>query len=116
MVDSISRTKDVRQAGSATARYGSPPAPAQPAVASKPVLPSPGSSQSEDGSPDERGAEQTESTLRLEITEGENGEELIYRFIDARTGEVVREWDAGEFGKLRDYARSRNIHLLDTKV
>ncbi len=57
-----------------------------------------------------------ESGLRLEISEDESGQELVYRFVDARTGEVVREWDAGEFGKLREYARAQNIHLLDTKA
>lgn len=116
MVDTVSTAKNIRQAGSATTRYGSSPAPSQPAIGSKPVLPSSGSGQSGHGDHNERGGEQSESSLRLEITEDENGEELVYRFIDARTGTVVREWDAGEFGKLRDYASSRNIHFVDKKV
>ena len=54
--------------------------------------------------------------LRLEISQDDDGAELIYRFVDAQSGAIVREWPAGEFGKLRDYMRDKKIHLLDKKI
>ncbi len=56
------------------------------------------------------------SGLTLEVSEDGKGQELVYRFLDGRTGEVVGEWSSGELNKLRDYLRARNLHILDKKI
>ena len=61
-------------------------------------------------------AQDASQDLRLEIAEDESGAELVYRFVDAQSGDIIREWNAGEFGKLRDYMRDKKIHLLDKKI
>lgn len=125
MVDTISNAKSIRHPGSKTARPGTPPATSDPAVSAKPVAPvSPapdaGQHDHHDSGERQRGGtppqEQDETGLRLEVSGDESGGEVVYRFVDAQTGAVVREWDAGEFGKLREYMRARKIHLLDKKV
>lgn len=125
MVDTISSAKSIRLAGSATTRYGAPPATSDPSVSDKPVTPV--SAAADAGRDDHDSGAEGESRrefpqegdgagLRLEISEDEGGNEVIYRFVDAQTGDLVREWDAGEFGKLREYMRAKKIHLLDKKV
>jgi len=54
--------------------------------------------------------------LRLEVSEAGDGKALVYRFVDLLSGEVVREYPADQFGKLRDYLHEKKIHLLDTKI
>ena len=125
MVDTISNAKSIRHSGSATTRYGAPPATSDPAVSDKAIAPvsalaDPAQREHEGGS--ERDSQRETSSeldstgLRLEISGDGNGNEVVYRFVDAQTGDLVREWDAGEFGKLRDYLREKKIHLLDKKV
>ena len=125
MVDTISNAKSIRQAGSAMTRYGAPPVASDLASSSKaiaPVSPSGDAGRREDDGRREQDVQRefsldAENTnLRLEISQDESGSELIYRFVDAQTGRLVREWDAEEFGKLRDYVRDKRIHLLDKKV
>ena len=125
MVDTISNAKSIRQTGSATTRYGSPPAASDPVAGSKAVAPISASADAgrrEQDGRGEQGAQREFSPdadnmgLRLEISQDESGSEVIYRFVDARSGTLVREWDAEEFGKLRDYVRDKKIHLLDKKV
>lgn len=124
MVDTISSAKSIRQAGPATSRYGSAPASASSPAATRPVAPVAASGDStgherngepRQDTPREQNSE-TALSLRLEVAEDGSGSERIYRFVDAASGEVVREWPAGEFGKLRDYMLDKKIHLLDKKV
>jgi len=125
MVDTISSAKSIRQAGSATTRYGAPPVTSDSVTGSKAIAPISASGDAgrrDDESRRERDIQREFSqdadntNLRLEISQDASGSELIYRFVDAQTGRLVREWDAGEFGKLRDYVRDKRIHLLDKKV
>ena len=124
MVDTISSTKGIRHAGSATTRYGASPATASPSVSERAVAPVAATGdtnrQDQDGrsehdTPREY-AQDASQDLRLEIAEDESGAELVYRFVDAHSGDIIREWNAGEFGKLRDYMRDKKIHLLDKKI
>lgn len=122
MVDTISNSKAIRQAGSATARYGASPASASTSATDRPVAPiaSTGDATRQDqggqSGQDPSHEHDPAQNLRLEIGEDSNGSELVYRFVDATSGDIVREWPAGEFGKLRDYMRDKKIHLLDKKV
>lgn len=118
MVDTISSAKGIRHAGSP--RYGASPA-SSPAF-DRPVTPATatdGADRHEQGGGEHETPHddaQDNQDLRLEIAEDEGGKELVYRFVDAQTGDVVREWNADEFGKLRDYVRHKKIHLLDKKI
>lgn len=125
MVDTISNAKSIRQTGSATTRYGSPSVSSDPVASSKAVAPISASAdagrreqdgQREQDAQREFSPDADNTGLRLEISQDESGSEVIYRFVDARSGTLVREWDAEEFGKLRDYVRDKKIHLLDKKV
>jgi len=119
MVDAISNAKGIRAAGAS--RYGASPAssPTAEKRAIAPVAPTGAATRrDQDGSGEgsSRDPRQDGQDLRLEIAEDEGGKELVYRFVDALTGDVVREWDAGQFGRLRDYMRDKKIHLLDKKI
>lgn len=123
MVDSVSNAKTIRQAGSATTRYGASPASASNSAAGRPVAPVASSGDAtrqdqDDHNPKNSHDQELDGAqgLRLEIAEEADGRELIYRFVDAISGDVVREWPAGEFGKLRDYMRDKKIRLLDKKI
>ncbi len=54
--------------------------------------------------------------LTLEISEDGGGQQIVYRFLDARTGQVVGEWSTGELDKLREYLQAKNLHILDKKI
>lgn len=126
MVDTISNAKGIRHGASATKRFGAPSVSSPTGAAARPVAPVSAVSDSEHRDPDQqpaqderysgRDTEPQGADLRLEISEDSNGAELLYRFVDAKSGAVVREWPAGEFGKLRDYMRDKKIHLLDKKI
>lgn len=126
MVDTISSANSARQAGSGAIRHGSPSGSSTPAVTSKavePVLASDASTQYEQDHRGERDGqhhpaqrEAVSSALHLQISEDAAGNELVYRFVDTRTGTVVGEWDADQLGKLRDFVRAKNIHIFDKKV
>lgn len=124
MVDTISNAKGIRPAGSATTRYGAPPASSD-TTGTKAVAPV--SASGETAKHDQDGQSEQDAhrdampetdgpDLRLEVREGGDGKELVYCFVDVQTGQIVRKWSAGEFGKLRDYVRDKKIHLLDKKV
>ncbi len=124
MVDTISNAKGIRHTGSATSRYGASsattPAPGHRAVA--PVSEMGGTGHREPGehneqNPHREAAAQAEgSGLRLEVNEAEDGQALVYRFVDLQSGDVVREYAADEFGRMRDYLRDKKIRLLDKKI
>ena len=125
MVDTISNAKGIRHGASATNRFGAPSVSSS-SGAVRHVAPVSPASDSGHHEPDEHGAhderhpghdsEPQGADLRLEISQDNDGAELIYRFVDAQSGAIVREWPAGEFGKLRDYMRDKKIHLLDKKI
>lgn len=126
MVDTIANAKGIRRSGSDTSRYGAPSASSPNTAAARAVSPVAAVAGRDQHDPDEQAghddkhskhsAQPQGSDLRLEIGEDDNGGELVYRFVDAQSGAVVREWAANEFGKLRDYMRDKKIHLLDKKV
>lgn len=126
MVDTISSANGVRQAGAGAARHGSPSGSSSQAATSKavePVAASDAPAQREQNHREERDAprepgqrENAPAGLRLQISEDADGNEIVYRFVDAQTGNVVGEWDADQIGKLRDFVRAKNIHIFDKKV
>lgn len=118
MVDTISSAKGIRQVGSS--RYGASPASSpsdKRAVA--PISETTGAGRhdhdgSEQDAPDDTVLDDRD--LRLEVDTDDAGNHLVYRFVDAHTGTVIRQWDANELAKLRDYMCEKKIHILDRKV
>ena len=123
MVDSIPSTNGVRKVGAGAARHRTSPGVSQPTTGSMAVeqvaaaadagARNPGEDKQEAGGDPDGDAK---SGLTLEVSEDGKGQELVYRFLDGRTGEVVGEWSSGELNKLRDYLRARNLHILDKKI
>jgi len=126
MVGTISNAKGIRQSGSPASRFGTSSVSSPAVSPAQPVAPATAISSS-----DHRDAERyhphgkqhkrqhphhPEADVRVETTHDESGAELTYRFVDTKTGEVIREWPAGEFGKLRDFVCEKHIHLLDKSV
>lgn len=114
MVDNISNTRGI---GRGVTRYA--PSPATSTDSVRAVAPSPDSSEREkhEGRGHEPEAdEQPEEAMRLEIAEDPADGELVYRFVDAKSGDVVRQWDSRDLGRLRDYVRTQRIHLIDKKI
>ncbi|MDE2465095.1 MAG: hypothetical protein KGO02_15465 [Alphaproteobacteria bacterium] len=118
MVDTISNTRGI---GRGATRYA--PSPAASVDSEKAVLPATSSTQTgaegnaNDPQPNPDGQGEGDSArMRLEVREDPIDGELVYRFIDPKTGEVLREWDSRDLGRLRDYMRKARIHLIDTKI
>ena len=124
MVDSIRSANGVGKVGAGAARHRTSPGVSLPATGSMAVeqvaaaadagARSPGDDKQEAGG-DPPGGD-VKNGLTLEVSEDGEGQEIVYRFLDGRTGEVVGEWSSGELGKLRDYLRAKNLHILDKKI
>jgi hypothetical protein len=123
MVDSISSANSVRKVGTGPARHGTPSGVSQTTTGSMAVeqIAASGDAGRRNPGDDEQHradapVESTGGGMTLEISEDSEGRELIYRFLDPRSGKIVGEWTADQLDKLRDYLREKNLHILDKKI
>ncbi|MBU6445181.1 MAG: hypothetical protein KGR48_14840 [Alphaproteobacteria bacterium] len=124
MVDSISSANGARKVATGAVRHRTSPGVSQAAtvvIAVEQIAPASGAGAHDPA--DDRQEDQddprdsnTKHGLTLEVSEDGEGGEIVYRFRDAGTGQVVGEWKTGELGKLRDYLRAKNLHILDEKI
>ncbi|MDE3114621.1 MAG: hypothetical protein KGL26_03370 [Pseudomonadota bacterium] len=124
MVDSIPSANGVRKVGTGAARHRTSPGVTQQITGSMAIeqiaatanagARNPGEDK-QDGPGDTPNGD-ARGGLTLEISEDGGSQQIVYRFLDARTGQVVGEWSAGELDKLREYLQAKNLHILDKKI
>ncbi|HVT25040.1 MAG TPA: flagellar protein FlaG [Rhizomicrobium sp.] len=58
----------------------------------------------------------TSSDVRLEVTKIKNVSGYVYKLIDKKSGEVVRQWPTEQIIKMREYLAEQQIQLVDEKA
>jgi uncharacterized FlaG/YvyC family protein len=56
------------------------------------------------------------SDVRLEITQNKSITGFIYKLIDKKSGDVVRQWPTEQMVKMREYLAEQQIQLVDEKA
>lgn len=56
------------------------------------------------------------SNSKVQITHDKSTGTFVYRSVDAKTGEVIRQWPSDEILRLRESVRELEGMLLDTSV
>ncbi len=56
------------------------------------------------------------SDVRLEITQNKAIDSFVYKLIDKKSGEVVRQWPTEQMVKMREYIAEQQIQLVDEKI
>ncbi|HEY4125458.1 MAG TPA: flagellar protein FlaG, partial [Rhizomicrobium sp.] len=66
--------------------------------------------------PDAVAAAGMASDVRLEITQNKSITGFIYKLIDKKSGDVVRQWPTEQMVKMREYLAEQQIQLVDEKA
>ena len=56
------------------------------------------------------------SDVRLEIIENKSIDSFIYKLIDKKSGEVIRQWPTEQMISMREYFAKQLAHLVDEKA
>ncbi len=56
------------------------------------------------------------SDVRLEISQNKSINSFVYKLIDKKSGEVVRQWPTEQMVKMREYIAEQQIQLVDEKA
>jgi hypothetical protein len=54
--------------------------------------------------------------VQLEISKLDHLNTFVYKLIDKKTGEIVRQWPTEEMVKMREYFAEQQIQLVDQKA
>jgi uncharacterized FlaG/YvyC family protein len=54
--------------------------------------------------------------VRLEITKLKHTTGYVYKLIDKKSGEVVRQWPTEQMVKMREYLAEQQLQLVDEKA
>jgi hypothetical protein len=54
--------------------------------------------------------------LRLEIAPDPETGGFVYKFFDAKTGALIRQWSSEQMSELQKYAREKQLTLFDKSV
>lgn len=66
--------------------------------------------------PDAVAATGASPDLRLEISRIKSGNGFIYKMVDKKTGEVIRQWPTEQMIKMREYIAEHQIQFVDEKA
>jgi len=62
------------------------------------------------------GAPGASPDVRLEISQVKSGNGFVYKMVDKKTGEVIRQWPTEQMIKMREYIAEHQIQFVDEKA